>query len=80
MAASPQDAKVHLMATSDEFRKLADEHHSYDEKLQQLANKSFLNEQEQVEEIRLKKLKLRLKDEMERMISRYRRENASIAS
>ncbi len=74
MAAMPQDLKMHLMATSEEFRKLADEHHSYDEKLQQLATKPYLNEQEQVEEIRLKKLKLRLKDEMERLMQQYKRE------
>ncbi len=80
MAASPQDLKVHLMATNEEFKKLADAHHNYDEKLQQLASKPFLNEEEKIEEIRLKKLKLRLKDEMERIISKARRETSSVAS
>lgn len=79
MAASPQDLKVHLMATNEQFRKLADQHHNYDEKLQQLAGKTFLNEEEKIEEVRLKKLKLRVKDEMERMMQQYKREQ-SVAS
>jgi uncharacterized protein YdcH (DUF465 family) len=54
-----------LMASSDEFRKLAEEHTSYSQRLESLANKKYLSEDEKVEEVRLKKLKLRLKDEME---------------
>jgi len=54
-----------LLASSDEFRKLADEHSNYSQRLEFLTNKKYLSEEEKVEEIRLKKLKLRLKDEME---------------
>jgi uncharacterized protein YdcH (DUF465 family) len=54
-----------LLASSDEFRKLADEHSSYSLRLESLANKKYLSEEEKIEEVRLKKLKLRLKDEME---------------
>lgn len=79
MVNGPQDLKQHLMATNEEFRKLASQHQSYDEQLQRLAAKAYLNEQETVEEVRLKKLKLRLKDEMERMIQQYRKEHASTA-
>ena len=77
MVSGPQDLKQHLMATNEQFRKLADQHHSYDGQLQQLATKPFLSEDEKVEETRLKKLKLRLKDEMERMIQQYRREHVA---
>jgi uncharacterized protein len=59
-----------LLASSDEFRKLADEHSNYSQQLESLANKKYLSEEEKVEEIRLKKLKLRLKDEMESFQSR----------
>jgi uncharacterized protein YdcH (DUF465 family) len=59
-----------LLASSDEFRKLADEHSDYSQRLESLANKKYLSEEEKVEEIRLKKLKLRLKDEMESFQSR----------
>ncbi len=54
-----------LLASSDEFRKLADEHSNYSQRLESLANKKYPSEEEKIEEIRLKKLKLRLKDEME---------------
>ena len=54
-----------LLASSDEFRKLAEEHCNYSQRLESLANKKYLSEEEKIEEIRLKKLKLRLKDEME---------------
>jgi uncharacterized protein YdcH (DUF465 family) len=61
-----------LLASSDEFRKLADEHSNYSQRLESLTQKKFLSEEEKVEEIRLKKLKLRLKDEMETFQSRSR--------
>ena len=54
-----------LLASSEEFRKLAKEHSNYSQRLESLANKKYLSEEEKIEEIRLKKLKLRLKDEME---------------
>ena len=54
-----------LLASSDEFRKLADEHSNYSQRLDSLSSKKYISEEEKIEEIRLKKLKLRLKDEME---------------
>jgi len=54
-----------LLASSDEFRKLADEHSNYAQRLESLSTLKYLSEEEKIEEIRLKKLKLRLKDEME---------------
>jgi uncharacterized protein YdcH (DUF465 family) len=54
-----------LLASSEEFRKLADEHSNYSLRLESLTGKKYLSEEEKVEEVRLKKLKLRLKDEME---------------
>jgi uncharacterized protein YdcH (DUF465 family) len=54
-----------LLASNEEFRKLADEHSNYSQRLDSLSSKKYLSEEEKIEEIRLKKLKLRLKDEME---------------
>ena len=79
MASRPQDIRLHLMATDEHFRELAEQHKTYDEQLQQLSNRPYLSDQEKVEEIRLKKLKLRLKDEMEQLIRQYKKDHASVA-
>jgi uncharacterized protein YdcH (DUF465 family) len=39
----------------------------YDRRLETLRSKTYLTENEKMEEVRLKKLKLSLKDEMERL-------------
>ena len=56
-----------------EFRRLHEEHRNHEERLQVLATKSRLSEDEEMEEKRLKKEKLLLKDRME-ALSRHRRE------
>jgi uncharacterized protein YdcH (DUF465 family) len=65
------DIKAHLMQTSEEFRKLSHEHQDLKHKVEELEAKSFLTEEEEVEEHRLKKLKLHLKDVMEQMIHEH---------
>lgn len=79
MVESPQDFRQYLVATNDEFRRLATEHQNYKERLQELAGKPYLTEQEQLEETRMKKMKLRLKDRMELIIQQYRKEQAKSA-
>lgn len=64
-----EELKAHLMATNEEFRRLSDEHSLYHKQLEKLEAKSHLTEQEQMEEVRLKKLKLHLKDQMTKMMA-----------
>jgi uncharacterized protein len=61
-----------LLANNDEFRRLADEHTQYSQRLDSLIQKKYLSEEEKVEEVRLKKLKLHLKDQMETLEQQYR--------
>ena len=67
-----------LMASNEEFRKLVAEHQQYSQRLESLCQKRYLSDDEKVEEVRLKKLKLRLKDQME-SIERQFRQGQSIA-
>ena len=69
METSLQDQlQQHLMATNEEYRRLATEHSGYARRLEELASRPYLSEQEKLEEVRLKKLKLRLKDEMQHIL------------
>ena len=64
-----------LLASNDEFRRLADEHSQYSQRLDSLIQKKYLSEDEKIEEVRLKKLKLRLKDQMQTLEQNYRASN-----
>ena len=67
-----EELKAHLMSTNEDFRRLAEQHLNYARKLDNLEAQPHLTDQEQIEETRLKKIKLRLKDQMEAIISQYR--------
>jgi uncharacterized protein YdcH (DUF465 family) len=64
--------KDQLLAGNEEFRKLAQEHTQYAQRLESLTQKRYLTEDEKLEEVRLKKLKLRLKDQMESIERQFR--------
>ena len=66
------ELKAHLMETNEEFRRLAAQHSEFAKKLDALESLPYLNSTEQLEETRLKKLKLRLKDQMEAILSQCR--------
>lgn len=53
-----------LLNSHEEFRRLAMEHTQYAQRLELLTQKRYLTDDEKLEESRLKKLKLRLKDQM----------------
>jgi uncharacterized protein YdcH (DUF465 family) len=65
---SPND----LARTDEEFLQLESQHHDYESRLGELAAKAVLSDDEQVEEITLKKKKLQLKDRMQEIARRYR--------
>ncbi len=64
-----------LMSSNDEFRRIAQEHAQYSQRLESLCTKRFLSEEEKLEEVRLKKLKLRLKDQMEHLERQFKQQN-----
>lgn len=64
-----------LLASNEAFRQLAQEHTQYSQRLETLLQKRYLSEDEKLEEVRLKKLKLRIKDQMEQLERTYRQEH-----
>jgi len=72
-----EELKAHLMQTNETFRNLHSQHHEYDVLVDELESKPSLSAEEEIEEHRLKKLKLRLKDQMEQMMSEYRLQHVS---
>ena len=56
--------KEELMTSNPEFRELAREHGRYEARLSELSALTYPSEEEQLEEITLKKKKLALKDQM----------------
>ena len=67
-----EDLKAHLIATNEEYRKLSGQHSEFARKLDALESLPHLTEDEQIEETRLKKMKLRLKDQMEAIMAQNR--------
>ncbi len=67
------ELKAHLMENNEEFHRLATQHSEYKKKLQDMALRHYLTEEEKIEEVRLKKVKLHLKDQMERILLESRR-------
>lgn len=72
----PQEPVSPTIVDTDEYRQLEAQHHEYESRLGELAEKPVLSDDEQVEEITLKKKKLQLKDRMQQIARRYRGSSA----
>lgn len=62
MARSPRDI---VLETDAEYQRLAEQHAKYQAELHRISTSNYLSSEDLLEEIRLKKLKLHVKDEME---------------
>ena len=74
---NPDSLKERLMMTDPEFRELAREHGRYEVRLGELSALSYPSDDEQLEEITLKKKKLAVKDQMQAILLRYRQAESS---
>jgi uncharacterized protein YdcH (DUF465 family) len=70
--------KEELMNRDPEFRELAREHTRYEERLSELTALPYPSDEEQLEEITLKKKKLALKDQMYALIMQHQK-NESVS-
>jgi uncharacterized protein YdcH (DUF465 family) len=62
---------AHLMQTNEGFRSLAEQHLEYDRKVSELDRKPDFTAADEIEEHRLKKIRLRIKDEMQQVIGQH---------
>ena len=65
-----------LLTSHEQFQRLVQEHSQYSQRLESLTQKRYLTEDEKLEEVRLKKLKLRLKDQMHSLETQFQRQSA----
>ena len=70
--------KEDLMNRDPEFRELAREHTRYEERLSELTALAYPSDEEQLEEVTLKKKKLALKDQMYSLIMQHQK-NQSVS-
>ncbi len=66
-----------LMASNSEFRDLAREHGRYEARLNELNALAYPNDEEQLEEVTLKKKKLAVKDQMQAIMLQHRAESGA---
>jgi len=60
-----------LLERDAQFRQLSSDHLALDDQLRSLSRKPHLSDDEQLEEVRIKKEKLRVKDQMEALVRRH---------
>ena len=76
MASAQRAPRDVLLQTDAEYQRLAEQHQQYEAELQRISKSPYLNSEDLLEEIKLKKMKLYCKDEMERIAARIQRAQA----
>ncbi len=71
------ELKAHLMQTDQEFRRLVEQHSQYDRRLDEIESKPHVTPEDEIEEHRIKKLKLHLKDQMNEILGRHRTQSVA---
>lgn len=73
----PRDAEIARILDEghEEYRRLAVEHKSLDEKVAEMESKGYLTPEEDLERNKLKKLKLKKKDRMAEIVREYKSKN-----
>ena len=76
MATAQRAPRDILLDADAEYQRLAEQHQQYEAELLRISKSPYLNSEDLLEEIKLKKLKLHCKDEMERIAARIMRSRA----
>lgn len=74
---SQENLKAHLLATSEEFRQLVAQHSEYERQINAIESLPHVTPEAEIEEHRLKKLKLHIKDQITEMLARYKTQHVA---
>jgi uncharacterized protein len=72
-----EELKAHLLATDEHFRSLAQQHAQLKSQIEAIESKSHVTEIDELEEQRLKKLKLHTKDQMNEILANHKHTTVS---
>jgi uncharacterized protein YdcH (DUF465 family) len=72
MPTTTHDIRQTLFLKDPEFRNLVEEHSRCESRLEEILNSTYLSSEDILQEATLKKMKLRLKDQMESILARHR--------
>lgn len=64
------EVRQRLAREDTQYQRCAQKHEQYEKRLDELQGLRFQNAEEQTEAVKLKKMKLSIKDEMERMVQK----------
>jgi uncharacterized protein YdcH (DUF465 family) len=67
-----EELKAHLLSTNELFRSLARQHAHLKHQIEAIESKPHVTGEDELEEQRLKKLKLSLKDQMNELLASYK--------
>ena len=72
-----EELKAHLLSTNEQYRSLAEQHAQLKHQVEDLERKSHFTSEDELEEQRLKKLKLQIKDQMSAILEEYKHASVS---
>jgi uncharacterized protein YdcH (DUF465 family) len=75
---STESLKEQLISIDPEFRELAREHGRYEQRLSELSSLQYPSDEEQLEEVTLKKKKLAVKDQMQAIMLKHQKAESAV--
>ncbi len=71
-SAQDEELKAHLLTSDSHFRELVEQHAQLKHQVEEIESRQFVTEEDELEEQRLKKLKLHAKDQMNEILETHR--------
>ena len=72
-----EELKAHLLRTNEQFRSFAEQHAQLKKQVEEIESRPHVTEADEIEEQRLKKHKLHLKDQMNEIVEQYKHASVS---